>query len=329
MVILIYSLRHQLMETVRKIDDVNYWFLLLIIPLQLLDYDAYSRMYRDMLRHLKQPVAYKSLSRVSLELNFVNHAFPSGGISGISFFGLRLKSYGVKGSTATLVQLLKFFMIFISFQALIAVGLFALAVGGKTNNLILLIAGSLATLTLVGTALSVYIISDLRRIDGFFTFLTKVLNRIIQIIRPKHPETINIGKLKEGLRDMHEAYESFEANPRLIRSSLFYALIANICELMTLYVVYLAFGFGDQVNIGAIIIAYAVANFAGLISVLPGGVGAYEALMTGALAAGGIRAALSIPVVLMYRVLSMAVQLLPGWVLYQRWLRQEQANGQQ
>ncbi|MEK7095946.1 MAG: lysylphosphatidylglycerol synthase domain-containing protein, partial [Patescibacteria group bacterium] len=66
---------------------------------------------------------------------------------------------------------------------------------------------------------------------------------------------------------------------------------------------------------------YAVANFAGLISVLPAGIGIYEGLMTAVLAATGIAAKLSIPVTVMFRVVTMFVQLIPGYILYQRALR--------
>jgi uncharacterized protein (TIRG00374 family) len=81
------------------------------------------------------------------------------------------------------------------------------------------------------------------------------------------------------------------------------------------YAVYIAFG--QLVNVGAVILAYAVANFAGLISVLPAGIGIYEGLMTAVLAATGIPAEVSLPVTIMYRVLNMTLQLTPGYVLYQ------------
>jgi uncharacterized protein (TIRG00374 family) len=81
-------------------------------------------------------------------------------------------------------------------------------------------------------------------------------------------------------------------------------------------VVYVAFG--TYVDVGAIILAYAVANFAGLISVLPGGTGIYEALMTIVLVAAGIPARLSLPVTIMYRVINTVLQLPPGYFLYHR-----------
>src|SRR3990167_11072226 len=98
--------------------------------------------------------------------------------------------------------------------------------------------------------------------------------------------------------------------------SFVHTMVANITEIAKLYVVYVAFG--EFVNVGAVILAYSVANFAGLISVLPAGIGIYEALMTGVLVATGIPAALSIPVTIMYLVLSMAIQLIPGYYYYHR-----------
>jgi uncharacterized membrane protein YbhN (UPF0104 family) len=65
-------------------------------------------------------------------------------------------------------------------------------------------------------------------------------------------------------------------------------------------------------------LAYAVANVAGLISVLPGGVGIYEGLMTAVLATAGIPPAVSLPVTVMYRVLNTVIQLPPGYYLYHR-----------
>jgi uncharacterized protein (TIRG00374 family) len=72
-----------------------------------------------------------------------------------------------------------------------------------------------------------------------------------------------------------------------------------------------------------VIIAYAVANFAGLVSILPGGIGIYEGLMTLVLAASGIPSGVSLPVTVMYRVVNMLVQLPPGYVLYHRALHSD------
>jgi uncharacterized protein (TIRG00374 family) len=324
MVVLVWTIRHQIVETLRTIKHVNYWALLLMIPIQILDYDAYARMYRNMLNHLGQPVSYKSMYRVTLELNFVNHAFPSGGISGFSFFGLRLRNYGVKPGTATLIQLLKFILIFISFQVLLIIGLFALAIGNKASDIMILVSAILSSLIVFATLVVAYIVGSRERINSFVTSFTRGINRLIRAVRPGRPEAIDNTRVRRLLDDMHENYIDLRGNFGILRSSFLYSLVANICEIMTVYVVYIAFG--KWVNIGAVIIAYAIANFAGFVSVLPGGIGMFEALMTGVLVAGGVPAALSIPVVVMYRVLSMSIQLIPGWILYHRSLRGKSAE---
>jgi uncharacterized protein (TIRG00374 family) len=138
------------------------------------------------------------------------------------------------------------------------------------------------------------------------------------VVRPKHPETINIKHAEALFDDLHDNYMLIKKNYTQLKVPLLYALLANTTEILTIYTVYIAFG--HAVNIGAVIIAYAVANFAGLISVLPGGVGIYEALMTAVMATAGVRPALSLPVTVMYRVLNMLIQLPPGYYLYHKTL---------
>ncbi len=105
---------------------------------------------------------------------------------------------------------------------------------------------------------------------------------------------------------------------------LLWGLIANITEVGAVYVVYVAFG--HWVNPGAVIIAYAVATFAGILSVLPGGIGVYEILMTSVLAAAGIPASLSLPVTIMYRIINTLIQIVPGYYYYQKAIAPEHHN---
>ena len=116
--------------------------------------------------------------------------------------------------------------------------------------------------------------------------------------------------------DLHDNYMLVRKDWRGLKMPFVWALLANFWEVMAVYVVYIAFG--HLVNFGAVILAYAVANFAGLVSILPGGIGIYEGLMTLVLAASGIPSRLSLPVTVMYRVLNMLVQLPPGYYLYHK-----------
>jgi uncharacterized protein (TIRG00374 family) len=312
--LLVYFLRDQISETISNLGRVNTWVLLLIIPWQALNHHGYAMVYKSSLAILKSKISYWSIYRVSLELNFVNNVFPSAGVSGFSYFSFRMKHYGVSTGKSTLVQMLRFISVFMSFQVLLLFGLFALAIEGRASNLVILVASSLVTLIFVGTALLVYVVGSRQRIDAFLTGATKFINRAIQVVRPKHPETINIMSARTVFLELHENYLLIQKEYARLKRPFFYALLANVTEIATIYTVYVAFG--EYVNIGAVIIAYVVANFAGLISALPGGVGVYEALMTAVLASAGISPAVSIPVTIMYRVLSSMLQLVPGYIFY-------------
>jgi uncharacterized protein (TIRG00374 family) len=314
--ILIYSLRRQIGSVIKDLGKVNGWALLFMIPLEFLNYDAYARLYRKTFSLFGKQVSYWNMLKMTFELNFVNHILPSGGVSGISYFTVRMRSEGVSGAKATLAQVLKLFLLYVSFQPILVVGLLLLAARGHANDLVIVLASSLITLMIVGTFVGIYIIESKQRINSFLTVVTKGVNWLIHLVRRKHPETFSIESAQQTFLELHESYVTLKSSWRELKMPFIYMLWANLTEIATIYTVYVAFG--HLVNFGAVILAYAVANFAGLISVLPAGIGIYEGLMTGVLAATGIAASVSIPVTIMYRVLNMFIQLVPGYYFYQK-----------
>lgn len=317
LVILIYAVRHDLAGTFRNLTKINAWALLLLIPVELLNYHAQARMYQRLFAIVGNKLSYRFLFKASLELNFVNHVFPSGGVTGLSYFTLRLRE-GKKltGGKATFIHVMKIGLYLLAFEVLLIFGVFSLAIMGHANNLVMLASGSLATLLVVGTLGFMYIIGSRQRINRFFVVVPKVLNRLIRIVRPRHPETINISQAKDAFNDFHDSYLMIKSNYQELKAPFLYALVADTTEVLAVYVVYLSFG--KLVNIGAVILAYGIANFAGLISVLPGGVGVYEGLMTAVLAATGIPPGVSLPVTVMYRILNTLLQIPPGYYFYRK-----------
>lgn len=317
--VLIFAIRHQLGQTLDNLTRVQVWALLLMIPLQIINYDAQTRLYRSLFRLVGHRFRYRDLYAISVELNFVNHVFPSGGVTGISYFGARMKSSKLSGPRATVVQLMKLVLLFVSFEFLLIVGVGFLAITGNVNNLTIFVAGSLTTLLLVGSLAFAFVVGSKTRINAVLLPIMKGINKLVAAFLPSRPEVIRLDRSRELFDSVHENYRMIVLQWRALKRPLLSALIANVTEILTIYVVYIAFG--HWVNIGAVILAYAVANFAGLVSVLPGGVGIYEALMTAVLVAAGVPASLSVSVTVMYRVLSTLIQLPPGYVLYHRALQ--------
>jgi uncharacterized protein (TIRG00374 family) len=318
--VLVWAIRDQFAETFKNLFKVHAWALLLLIPIQFFNYDAQTRLYRGLFSAVGNKLQYWRLFRAGLELNFVNHVFPSGGVTGISYWGIRMKDTRITAAKATAVHLTKLVLLFLSFEILVVLGVFSLAVQGHMSSLVLMLAAVIATVLVFLTTGFMFVIGSKERIAGFFTYVTRGLNNLVRFFRPRSQDAISTAKVRALFEDLHENYMVMRRNPRLLRKPFFWALMANAWEIVSIYIVYVAFG--EWVNIGAIILAYAVANFAGLVSVLPGGVGVYEGLMTLTLSATGVPSRLSLPVTVMYRILNTIIQLPPGWYFYHRALNQ-------
>jgi len=320
LVALVYGSREQLMATLSNLRHINGYILLLIIPIEALNYHAQAKVYQHLFRVVGAKLNYRYLYRTALELNFVNYVFPSGGAAGTSYFGITVRNGGeVTAGKATLVHLIKMASVFISLEILIAFGLLALAIGNRVNGLLLLVTAVLSTVVLLVTLAVPYILGSKQRINALVTSVTKILNKVIHIVQPNRPETIKMDSAKSTLNDFHDDYNQLKSKWRMLRTPLMYSLLANATEILALYVVYIAFG--EYVNIGAVILAYAVANFAGLVSVLPGGVGIYESLMIAVMASAGVPPGISLPVIVTFRVVSTAIQIPTGYFLYQASMR--------
>jgi hypothetical protein len=312
----VFLVRHDVANAFADLGRINAIALLLIIPLQAQNYAAYAHLYQEFLRILGSKQPLKLMYEVALEMNFVNHVFPSGGVSGFSYFAARLKPHGVTTAQSTLTQTMRFVLTFASFVILLFIGLFLLALGGSASNMTILITCSLAFSTVFAIIVGGYVISSEKRIKTFTKALTKGVNRVLHVVRPNHPETISLARVEKLCNEMHTNYILLKEKLPALKGPFFYSMLANITELATIYVVYIAYG--QFVNPGAIIIAYAVANFAGLVAVLPGGIGIYEGLMTAVLVSAGVPAGLAISVTVMYRVINLAISLPIGYYFYHK-----------
>jgi uncharacterized protein (TIRG00374 family) len=300
LIILVYAIRHQVGSTLDNLKHLKIWALLLLIPIEVLNYHAQAKIYQRLFEIVGNRLSYRFLFGAALELNFVNHVFPSSG-------------------KATLVHVMKLTLYVVAFEIILIFGMLALALMGRVNDFVVLVAGSLSTLLVVSTLVFIYIVGSKERIDNFFTSITKLLNRLIKIVRPKYPETINIEMARGLFSDFHDNYQDIKNNFGKLKSPFWYSLLADMTEIAAIYTVYVAFG--KLINVGAVVLAYGIANFAGLISVMPGGVGIYEALMTAVLASTGVPPGLSLPVTITYRIFNTLIQLPPGYYLYNRTIR--------
>src|ERR1700760_3024609 len=91
LIVLVVAIHGQLADTFKNLFKVHAWALLLIIPVEYLNYDAQARLYKGLFSIVGNELGYWRMFAASLELNFINNVFPSGGVTGISYFGVRMR----------------------------------------------------------------------------------------------------------------------------------------------------------------------------------------------------------------------------------------------
>lgn len=314
--LILWLSRSDIVHVFRHLGELNVWVLALMVPAQVLVYITLAKLFYHFFKGTGSVVPLRALISPMIELNFVNHIFPSGGVSGFSYLTLRLKSFGVSTARSTLAQLARFAFMFLSFIGLLFVALLLLAVEGHTSSLMVLAVSAVAFTMLFATGVLIYVIGSKERIASFTTTLARLLNRIIHMVRRRHPETISLSNVKKTFLELHRDYVIIMQDAKRLRKALFWGFLACVAELLLLYITFLAHG--EWVNPGAVIVAYVIANLIGFIAILPGGIGLYEPLMTAVLISGGIAPGLALSATLVYRVISLLLSLLTGYALYQR-----------
>ncbi len=319
--LLVIFAREQIGEAFETFTHLNLLWLLLVIPIQLMNHTAVAKFYQTYLKTMGENIKVKELFKVSLEMNFVNNVFPSGGVSGFGYLGIRLKKLGVRGSKSTLLQTSRHMLTFLSFIVYLLIALMLLSIFGSASRLIILIASSLSSVIFFGMIVLIYIISDEKRIRQFTAALPKLVNNVVKFFHRNNKQPINISKIENLFTDLHVDYKLVRKNWKDLRYPFLWTMVMNFTEVLTIFVVYLSFG--ELVNPGAIIISYAVANVAGLVAVLPGGIGIYEGLMTAVMASAGVQKALALSATVVYRVFNMGLFLPIGYIFYRRALNSE------
>ena len=314
---LVFISRKSISEAVHELGNVNAIFLALIIPVQGVSYYAIARLYKDYFKTQGDEVSLRTMYTVALELNFVNVVFPSGGVSGFGYLSYRLKKEGISAGKTSLANMLKYMLVFLAFICFLFLGVFMLALRQKTNPLVMLIASSVTLVTIFSIGVGVYIVNSKKRINAFVGWLPSAINKVSSLFRQKKKkQLIDMHRLEMALDELHQEFVLIRKNPLALKKPFLWALLFNAMELLTIYVVYLAFG--SWINPGALIVAYAVANIAGLIAILPGGVGIYEGLMTAVLVSTGIDKGLALSATVVYRVLLMSLFLPIGFYFYRK-----------
>lgn len=316
-VVVIFFSRHELLRAWKLLSQVNLWVLLLIIPVQFFSYYAVGAMIFSYLKQ-KGPINASSLemAKMALELNFVNHILPSGGVSGASYMTWRLGHVGVSAARATLAQVVRFAVTFGGFLILLVFAVIAITLDGHITRFMLMVSSSLAASILFVSLIGVYLIASKARLHASARFIAKYINlfwmRILR--RPKY--LLGEDRVFSFFEAFHHDFGEIAHEPRILLRPLLWGILFTVADVLMFWIAFWALG--TPINPAPLLIAYGGAVIAGMLFITPGGAGGFEVIMIAVLTAAGIGQGESVAAILLTRVLLILGTIITGYVFYQK-----------
>ncbi len=309
---------HEIAKAWNLLGTVNIWIWLIFIPAQLVSYFTTGEIMYSYLRSRGnlQTMSRLTMTRIALELNFVNHILPSGGAAGFSYLSWVLKRHDVSVGRSTMAQIVRFVMTFASFVVLLAISVTVLLFDHAINQAITIISLILVASIVGGTALIIYVVSSKRRLTIISSWLTRITNKLVRFVTGgKKRQVLRLATVENFFEELHLDYLEIRREKRILVRPFVWALVTNALDAMLLYVVFLALG--HSVSPATLFISFGLSSFVSVLSVLPGGAGIYETVMIAFLASAGVSSEVAIAGTLLSRATLLTGTVVFGYVFYQ------------
>ena len=341
LIFVFWAAHDQIFQAVDYLSHTNLLIVLLLIPEQLIMYYCCGQIFFSYMRaknEMREKNAKKitkikasdkkkapkqlskfDLFRISLELNFMNHAVPSGGASGLGYIAWRLLPYGASVGETSFMYLLRYAITVASnqVQTIIAI-IFLVAMGGLTDSAswILTVVG-LTCLGIIGVIVAIVIIASSRkRIDWFAKIGTKFANWVVEKVTFGHKKNIlQLATVQKVFVDLHLNLIEARQNKRILIRPTLWGIVYSFLEVATYWIV--AISMGHPELLPQIMVAEAIGSVVGGIITTPGGIGGYEGSMIAIMAMLNVDVGLATAVVISTRVVVLVCTVTTGYGFYQ------------
>lgn len=322
-VVLAYNQFNQLQSFRELLSQVNWWLLLLAIPLRYLYYRANAKYFESFFAIFKQKAKFSHLVEATVTMNFVNIVFPSGGLSGISYIRKSLEDE-VDSSNTTLAQLSWYLLSFAAYLLFLLIGVVMLLLSNQvirvSSRIIILV---LIIIIAISIAFLVFIFSP-GTIEDVAFVAAKPINRFMKLIRKR---VFGRKRIKDFIEKMHSSIIFLRHNYKSLGRPFFYTCMMIVWDIATIYLVFLAFG--EIINPGIVIAAYVIALITSLVSVITAGIGVYEAGMVATFVGLNIPFDVAFAVTIIYRTIALWLFMPIGLFFYKRTMLDNKKNTKQ
>ena len=283
-------------------------------------YYAAGQIYFAFLRQRKNfKISQAKLTRISLEINFVNHALPSGGASGLAYLIWRLKDFNISAGQISFIHILRYGICAVgnALQTLIAIIIVIATLQIVPGGWWAVILAAGVAFGIIGLlVLAWLIVRRQKNIDWLAATSTKFINKVMRkASRGKKRKILSEENVAKFFGDLREDYLNLKKNRRILGKPMIWGLFYSFLELATYWVIACALGHPEILP--QIMIAEGIASVVGTVMVTPGGMGGYEGAFIAAMVATGVDIHTATITVIVTRVFVLIGTIVSGYGFYQ------------
>ena len=259
------------------------------------------------------------LARISFELNFVNHAIPSGGFAGLGYITWRLKAFGSSVGQTGFMYVLRYVITILAnqFQTLVAIVVLLIARAVPSDGWWVIGLTTLISVGVVaGIAIIIIVASSRKRITWFAKIVTSTINTVVNALTFGHKrQLLNYDTVETYFVDIYQDLTVAKANKQILIHPIMWGIVYSFFEVATYWLVGISMGHPEILP--QIMVAEALGSVVGAVMLTPGGVGGYEGVMIFIMSTLGVDVALATAVVITTRVVVLVGTIVSGYGFYQ------------
>ena len=259
------------------------------------------------------------LARISFELNFVNHAIPSGGFAGLGYITWRLKAFGSSVGQTSFMYVLRYSITILAnqFQTLVAIAVLLILHAVPDQGWWVIGLTALISLgVVVGLAIIVIVASSRKRITWFAKLVTSTINTVVNALTfGRKRQLLTYATVETYFVDIYKDLTVAKANKRILIHPIMWGIIYSFFEVATYWLVGISMGHPEILP--QIMVAEALGSVVGAVMLTPGGVGGYEGVMIFIMSTLGVDVGLATAVVITTRVVVLVGTIVSGYGFYQ------------
>jgi uncharacterized membrane protein YbhN (UPF0104 family) len=276
---------------VRLTEKARPWWLAVAIVLQVGTYLAQGECWRIVTRAAKVSVPVWVAFKLSLAKLFIDQALPSGGISGTVVVARVLEQRGISQPVVMAVVVVDTVAYYVTYVLALAIAMLITVVYGHASRLVLVTTLAFVVFSAVLTVAALAL-SGRQSVGPKFLKRVPHLQHVLALIGQADPKLARI-------------------LPLLFKSGMF-QLVIVLLDAATVWV--LIRSLGDTAAPAGVFASFMVSALLRTISIVPGGLGAFEAASVLTLKLAGVPIAVALAATLLFRGLSFWLPMVPGLV---------------